>query len=48
MQTSYNKAVTHDLPIELRARLDKLREDARQKSVSKETLLIHEARMRAG
>ena len=45
MQTSYNQAVAHDLPIELQARLDKLREDAHQHNVSKETLMIRETRM---
>jgi hypothetical protein len=45
MQTAHTKAVTHDLPIELQARLDKLREDARQQNVSQETLMIHETRV---
>ena len=45
MQTAHIKAVTHDLPIEFQARLDKLREYADQHAVSKETVMIHETRM---
>ena len=45
MQTPNTNAVTHDLPVEFQARLDKLHEDARQQNVSQETLMIHETRV---